>query len=65
MDNKTSKTQDKKFLRLDMPREMVHHVAEHEVMMSFWDDEGAVAFNEWWDFYGSALFKKYFDSKEW
>lgn len=32
---------------------------EHETLMSFFDDDGNYAFNEWWSEEGSELFNKW------
>jgi hypothetical protein len=32
---------------------------EHETLMSFFDDDGNYAFNEWWGSEGSALFNEW------
>lgn len=47
------------FDRVSTPREITHRIAEHEVLLSFYDDEAALAFREWWEDEGSALFKKF------
>jgi len=38
-------------------------VAEHEVLLSFNSDEGAVAFHEWWSKTGEASYKAYADTE--
>lgn len=39
-------------------------VAEHEVLMAFRNDSGALAFREWWEAKGAVLFGKWFKRQE-
>jgi len=32
---------------------------EHEILMSFYDDDGAYGFEDWWNSEGSAIFNDY------
>jgi hypothetical protein len=50
---------EEKFSRVSMPEKFERRIAEHEVLMSFYDDEAAYAFREWWEDEGSALFQKF------
>jgi len=45
-----------KFEDLTFEREVTHHIGEHEIMISFNNDSGAEAFDEWWHDVGSKLF---------
>jgi hypothetical protein len=36
-----------------------NHVCEHEVFMSFTNDDDAMSFRTWWDEDGSKLFAKW------
>lgn len=35
------------------------HFAEHEILLSFYDDTGAIAFHEWWYEEGAEIFGKW------
>lgn len=35
---------------------VIRECHDHEIMMSFFDDEGACAFREWWDDVGAEQF---------
>lgn len=50
----------KPFADVDFPRQYpADDVAEHEVLMSFNDDDDAVAFHEWWRSEGAVAFAEY------
>jgi hypothetical protein len=36
---------------------------EHEILMSFYDDDGAYGFEDWWFIEGSAIFRDYMDNR--
>lgn len=46
----------KKFERVEMPLIINVHIPENEILLSFYDDYGALAFDEWWREYGAGLF---------
>jgi hypothetical protein len=49
----------------DFPREhRTQSVAEHEVLISFLDDEGAEVFREWWAEKGQEAFDRWSLRKE-
>lgn len=48
-----------KFIRVSMPDKFERRIAEHEVLLSFYDDEFALAFREWWEDEGSESFQKF------
>ena len=56
-------TKEDKFTRVSFPEEVKHRVEDHEVFMSFYDDEYALAFREWWDDEGTVLFQKFCGSR--
>lgn len=35
------------------------HLSDHEILLSFVNDIGAVAFDRWWDEQGETLFEKW------
>lgn len=39
--------------------EVVYHVPDHEVVLSFNDDEHAYAFHDWWGLVGGQAFVKW------
>lgn len=45
-------------------QEVSFYIPEHEVLISFNNDDDAYAFNEWWNVRGKEDFEKYY-SKEW
>lgn len=50
----------KKFTDVDFCREYPRgRVAEHEVFMSFNNDDDAIAFQDWWNAEGAAAFGKW------
>lgn len=49
---------------VEIQHSFVRHVAEHEVLLSFLDDEAALAFQEWWADEGYVQFAKFCDSQE-
>jgi hypothetical protein len=46
----------------DMP--IFRKCFEHETLMSFYDDDGNEAFNQWWKNEGSELFYEYLKNNE-
>jgi hypothetical protein len=40
-------------------REKTASVAEHEILLSFHDDDGAIAFHEWWRERGGEEFAEW------
>ncbi len=58
-----AKKQPKRFTDVEMPRVFPQHdVAEHQVFMSFNNDDDAVRFDEWWSGEGAVLFQKFLDA---
>jgi len=62
-----------KFTRVTLDRELrsnsdgmpvFRNCFEHETLMSFWDDDGNYAFQEWWNEEGATQFMNYCKSKE-
>lgn len=50
-------SEQKRFTNVDFPSEYpFNKVADHEVLMSFLDDQDAFDFREWWEDEGSAVF---------
>lgn len=49
------------FTRVDLATETDIHFAEHEILMSFYDDEGCEAFQQWWNEEGSILFNNWLE----
>jgi hypothetical protein len=49
----------KKFDRVSIESSAEYHTAEHEVFLSFCDDDGAVAFQEWLTLHGWEAFAKW------
>ena len=56
------------FKRVDLDKEIradangrpvIRECAEHEILMSFYDDDGAYSFEEWWVLEGSQVFAEY------
>jgi len=45
-------------------REATFYIPEHEVLISFNNDDDAYAFHEWWQKRGKEDFEKFF-SEEW
>jgi len=63
----------KKFERVDLERELVadsdgmptfRSCFEHETLMSFYDDSGNYAFNDWWHIEGAVLFNEWLKKSE-
>lgn len=52
------------FTGLTMPAEVRYDIAEHEVMLSFNDDEAALAFHEYWEEVGKISFNKWLKRHE-
>jgi len=45
------------FTRVDTTKkEITHHLGDYEVLLSFFDDLGAEAFEEWWYRHGAKEF---------
>lgn len=49
---------------LTLNSEKVIHLAEHEILLSFNNDSGAVKFHDWWYEQGSAAFDKFCEEYE-
>jgi len=49
----------RKIVPCDFKEEITRDIYEHEVLISFQDDEGACAFNEWWYDGGYKAFFKW------
>jgi hypothetical protein len=49
----------KKFERVKLETEVKRRMYDHEVLLSFNDDDGAYAFDEWWNKIGSTLFNEF------
>jgi len=47
------------FTEVSISDEKTVHFAEHEIYMSFTDDEGAEAFEEWWNEAGALNFQQW------
>jgi hypothetical protein len=63
MDEKFKRVNLDKVLRADadgMP--VFRNCFEHEILMNFYDDDGAYEFEDWWNLEGSALFYKYLEN---
>lgn len=45
--------------QVDLPREIRRDIHEHEIFLSFVNDEDAALFAEWWHGGGAVLFQKY------
>ena len=63
----------KKFDRVDLEDELranadgmpvFRKCFEHEILLSFYDDDGAYGFRDWWYEEGSAVFYKYMEKEE-
>jgi hypothetical protein len=48
-----------KFKRVDLESSREIHFHDHEILMSFYDDEGCEAFCTWWDKEGSKVFNEW------
>jgi hypothetical protein len=64
---------EKKFDRVVLERELrsdsdgmptFRKCFDHETLMSFFDDSGNMAFNEWWNAEGSILFNEWLKKSE-
>lgn len=42
--------------KVAMPEQIIHRLAENQVMLSFLYDDDALAFREWWQAKGSTAF---------
>lgn len=49
----------KLFDRVEIENERIVHMADHEILLSFLDDSGAVAFRDWWDEKGLRQFSEW------
>jgi hypothetical protein len=47
------------FKRMEFKDELIHHISDNDVLLSFYDDDGAYKFNDWWYEEGSELFLKW------
>lgn len=54
----------KKFERVTEKRSLNIEMADHEVLLSFYDDSGAEAFDIWWEEEGKASFRKWMENRE-
>lgn len=54
----------KQFTDVTLNRQITRDVHEHEIFMSFLNDEDAAFFDEWWNGDGSVLFQKFLDTRE-
>ena len=54
----------KRFTGVTLNRQITRDVYEHEIFMSFLNDEDATFFDEWWNGDGSVLFQKFLDTRE-
>lgn len=50
---------NKKFDRVEIKDEITTHLAEHEILLSFFDDDGAYSFSEWFEEEGKILFQNW------
>ncbi len=48
-----------KFIRISLESEKMIHLAEHETLLSFYDDEANEAFHLWWYLEGSKMFNNW------
>ncbi len=53
-----------KFTRVETPREIRHRLPDHEVLLAFFDDSGAGAFDVWWHSTGADLFGEWCEKSE-
>jgi hypothetical protein len=54
----------KRFDEYRMPSEYPpHEVADHEILLSFRNDEDAAFFHEWWEDGGNYLFREWLDNR--
>ena len=64
MDKKFNRVNLDKVLRADadgMP--VFRECFENEILMSFYDDDGAYGFEDWWFIEGSTIFRDYMDNR--
>lgn len=54
----------KPYENVTLQGETTHHFAEHEILLSFLNDEDAAFFHEWWGDVGNFAFKKWIDERE-
>jgi hypothetical protein len=48
-----------KFINVNFHDQIRREIHEHEVFMGFGNDDDAIAFREWWDDRGAALFQQW------
>ena len=53
-----------RFTRVEIAEEVTRHSHEHEVFLSFTDDDGAIAFEEWWNTEGPRAFNEWLAAHE-
>lgn len=53
-----------KFDRVEIQQEIFRRLAEHEVFLSFTDDIGAEAFQDWWYNFGAELFGQWYEENK-
>lgn len=51
-----------KFEDVDLEKESIVRFGEHEILMSFNDDDGAYAFDAWWADEGSEVFGRFYET---
>lgn len=44
------------FRRVSFPEEIVRRLYDHEILLSFYDDEASLKFDEWWNEVGMYEF---------
>ena len=58
-----AKQPKKRFTAVSLDRQITRDINEHEIFLSFLNDEDAAFFDEWWNGAGSVLFQKFLDSR--
>ncbi len=59
------KTGEEPFEDCEFPSQFPQQdVAEHEVLMSFTDDDDAISFREWWNSEGSVYFNEWLEDHQ-
>jgi hypothetical protein len=48
-----------KFKRVSIVTQSTISIPDHQTLLSFTDDDGSEAFQEWWDEEGSSLFNEW------
>lgn len=52
------------FVGYENERFIRHEIAEHQILLSFYDDVGAEAFDDWWRNEGAEEFANWVNSNE-